>query len=102
MSKNETLTLQQIERTLKEIVVMVNELVAASRRSVVTKAAYSPAEVAVILNKRPYTVREWCRHGRIKAHKRPWGRGNEGEWEITHQELERIRNHGLLPVKQCK
>lgn len=59
---------------------------------------YSPAEVAAILGKRPYTVREWCRLQRVNARKRPTGRGDADEWEISHEELERIQHHGLLPI----
>jgi hypothetical protein len=60
--------------------------------------AYSPVEVARILDKKPYTVREWCRLKRINARKRPYGRGDADEWEIAHEELERIKAHGLLPI----
>ena len=59
---------------------------------------YSPVEVAEILDKKPYTVREWCRLQRVKARKRPTGRGDADEWEISHDELERIKNNGLLPI----
>jgi hypothetical protein len=59
---------------------------------------YSPVEVAEILGKKPYTVREWCRLQRVKARKRPTGRGDADEWEISHAELERIKNNGLLPI----
>ena len=59
---------------------------------------YSPEEVAEILEKQPYTVREWCRYRRINARKRPTGRGDAKEWEISREELERIKSHGLLPI----
>jgi lysyl-tRNA synthetase class I len=62
------------------------------------KECYSPVEVATILGKKPYTVREWCRLRRINATKRECGRGASEEWEISHEELERIKAHGLLPI----
>ena len=59
--------------------------------------AYSTEMFAQIVDKSEYTVREWCRHGRLRATKRPSGRGNTKEWSISHAELERYRNEGLLP-----
>jgi len=64
------------------------------------KEAYTTQEVAHILGKRPYTVREWCRHGRVHAYKAAFGRGGEDEWRIGHQELVRIQNEGLLPLQR--
>jgi hypothetical protein len=58
---------------------------------------YTTAEVAEILQRAEWTVREWCRLGRVNAAKRPCGRGTSQEWIISHEELERIRNQGLLP-----
>ena len=62
------------------------------------KQWYTPVELAELLGKAPFTVREWCRFGRINARKRPTGRGDADEWEISHEEVERYRNHGLLPI----
>lgn len=58
---------------------------------------YSTTDVARILKKAEWTVREWCRLGRIEAAKRICGRGFAKEWMISHNELQRIKSHGLLP-----
>ncbi len=58
---------------------------------------YSTSDVARILGKAEFTVREWCRNRRVVAEKRPCGRGNSQEWMIEHAELERIKAEGLLP-----
>jgi len=64
------------------------------------KDSYSTQEIASILGRRPYTVREWCRLQRINAYKAMCGRGCEEEWRVTHEELCRIQNEGLLPTSE--
>jgi hypothetical protein len=59
---------------------------------------YSTAEIAGIVGKAEFTVREWCRLGRVHAQKRACGRGPTQEWMVSHDELVRIQNHGLLPT----
>ena len=61
------------------------------------KEWYSTAEVASILGKAEFTVREWCRLGRVHAQKKKSGRGVASEWIVSHAELTRVRNEGLLP-----
>ena len=61
------------------------------------KEWYSTAEVASILDKAEFTVREWCRLGRVKAEKKKCGRGVTSEWIVSHAELTRVSNEGLLP-----
>jgi hypothetical protein len=61
------------------------------------KEWYSTAEVAKILGKAEFTVREWCRLGRVRAEKKKCGRGVASEWIVSHTELTRVRNEGLLP-----
>ncbi|NLF71292.1 MAG: helix-turn-helix domain-containing protein [Candidatus Anammoximicrobium sp.] len=73
---------------------MLHDLVA--ERTV--KDWYTVAEVSEILGKAEFTVREWCRLGRVYASKRACGRGLSQEWIIAHEELTRIRNEGLLPM----
>lgn len=62
------------------------------------KDYYTTTEVAKLLGKAEFTVREWCRLNRVYAEKRQTGRGRAKEWMISHQELTRIRNEGLLPI----
>ena len=40
---------------------------------------YTTAEAATILDRAEFTVREWCRLGRVSAAKRPCGRDNSQE-----------------------
>lgn len=61
------------------------------------KEWYTTAEAGAILRRSGYTVREWCRLGRIRAAKRACGRGRAKEWMISHAELTRLRDEGLLP-----
>jgi Helix-turn-helix domain len=64
----------------------------------VVQQYYSTADVGRLLGKAEFTVREWCRLKRIRAEKRATGRGRSLEWMIPHEELERIRAEGLLPL----
>ncbi len=68
-------------------------------RQKAVKDWYSTTEIAEILGKAEYTVREWCRCGRIRASKRQYARGAYPEWRISHEELTRIQNEGLLPLR---
>jgi hypothetical protein len=61
---------------------------------------YSTSEVAQILGKSEFTVREYARLGRIHAKKKLSGRGGALSWVISHEELLRIRKEGLLPIKR--
>jgi aspartate aminotransferase-like enzyme len=60
------------------------------------KEYYTVAEIAAKLEKSSYTVREWCRLQRINAEKANFGHGLDQEWRISHAELVRIQNEGLL------
>lgn len=93
-----TCRLERIEAILTKLEGSVRELRSSVGERSRIKQSYSTAEVAAILGKRPFTVREWCRLGRIRAEKAHSGRGSEPEWRISHDELERIQNEGLLPI----
>ena len=66
------------------------------------KEWYTPAEVATLLGKAEWTVRAWCRDERVNAEKRAGGRGRTLEWIISREEIVRIRNHGLLPLRRYR
>jgi hypothetical protein len=60
---------------------------------------YSVEQFARIVEREPFTCREWARHGRIKAEKRMSGRGAHPAWAISHDELLRYQREGLLPCQ---
>jgi len=77
--------LQRIEEMLAELI---------DRQQV--KEWYTTAEVAKLLGKSEFTVREWCRLGRIHATKKHSGRGAHPGWTVSKVEVERIQREGLL------
>jgi hypothetical protein len=77
----------------------IERMLATLVRQQTIKEWYTTAEVGGLLGRAEYTVREWCRQGRIRAKKKPCGRGKGGEWLVSHEELTRLRNEGLLPFR---
>lgn len=65
-----------------------------------TKDSYSVDEAAALLGKASYTVREWCRLGRIRAKKLRHARGPHAEWVVSREEIARIQRDGLLPLNR--
>lgn len=66
-------------------------------KSLNKKEWYSTLEVANIVGKSDFTVREWCRKRRINAKKQESGRANSKSWAISNEELVRFQSDGLLP-----
>jgi hypothetical protein len=62
---------------------------------------YGTEEFAKIVKRSDFTVREWCRHGRLNAQKKRSGRGKYQSWMLSHEELLRYQRDGLLPLKKC-
>jgi len=85
--------LDVIEQKLDRLLVALEEA-----RATQTRTAFSVEEVAGLLGKHVFTVREWCRLGRINASKRGQRRGRVELWSIAAGEVERIKNEGLLPL----
>lgn len=86
----------ELEQRLIRIESKLEQLL--SDREEANQAYYSTADVARILGRADWTVREWCRLQRIHAEKRACGRGTSKEWMISQDELQRIKAEGLLPT----
>jgi len=59
---------------------------------------YTTEQFAQLVGRSEFTVREYCRRGRINAEKRRSGRGAHPAWVISHAELQRYQREGLLPI----
>ena len=83
---------------LAEMRAMLVEIQGMIANPTKTRESYTVEEVAGLLSKSDYTVREWCRHGRINATKRVERRGGAELWSISSAEVTRIKDEGLLPI----
>jgi len=73
--------------------------VLVDRQQVQAKEFYTVEEFARLVGRNSYTVREWARHGRIRADKKLSGRGAHAQWVVSNAELLRYQREGLLPVR---
>ena len=89
-----TAELSQQIAELREMMLEIRDLLSAPKES---RGHYTVEEVASRLGKSSFTVREWCRHGRINATKRAERRGGAELWSISATEVTRIKDEGLLP-----
>lgn len=85
---------QETLQDLFDRLARIEEALTLLVRERTVKEWYTTKEVAEILGKSEYTVREYCRLGRVEATKKRSGRFG-GEWIVSHQELTRLRNQGL-------
>jgi len=89
--------LGEVRERLARIEASLELLHGMHRRESLQKEFYTTGEVASLLGKAKFTVREWCRNERINAERGISGRGVDPEWRISHAELLRVQNEGLLP-----
>jgi hypothetical protein len=81
-----------VEERLEKIEAMLVVLV--ERQAI--KDYYEVEEFARLVGREPFTVREWARHGRIRARKKGSGRGAHTAYAISHEEWQRYQREGLL------
>lgn len=75
----------------------LTEQIASAPPPAPPKRSYSPDEAAELFQRKPDTVRAWCRTGQINASKRTVSRKGAGfPWVISSDEIERFRIEGLL------
>jgi hypothetical protein len=84
--------LQRLERMEAMLDVLVERQLA--------RKWYSTEEFAQAVGKAEFTIREYCRQGRLRAEKRQSGRGAHRQWALSHAELERYRRYGLFPIRK--
>jgi hypothetical protein len=98
MTENQTITAHAIvlPTGLQERLERIESMLVVLVERQTTKDWYSVEEFARLAGKAEFTVREWCRLGRIYAEKRLSGRGAFPAWCISHQELLRYQREGLL------
>jgi hypothetical protein len=81
---------QRLERIESALTLLVEQRTA--------KEWYTTAEVAKIIGKGEYTVREYCRKQQVEAEKAANGRG----WLISHAALIRLQNFGPTPEHEVQ
>lgn len=82
-----------IEARLERVESLLRQLVDRQR----VQEWYTTEEFARIVGKAEFTVREYCRFGRVRAEKRKTRSGPYATWSISHEELQRYQREGLLP-----
>jgi len=85
-----------IEERLEKIERLLTVLVERQK----VQGWYTTHEFAQAVGKAEFTIREYCRLGRLRAEKRQSGRGAHPQWVLSHGELERYRRNGLLPIQR--
>jgi hypothetical protein len=85
-----------VEERLDNIEAMLVTLIERQK----VREYYTVEEFAALVGRECYTVREWCRLGRIKADKKRSGRGKYPLWVIPHPEMLRYEKEGLIPIQR--
>jgi len=82
--------------TIDERLKVIQSMLAVLVERQMAKEFYEIDEFARIVGRSVFTCREWCRHGRVLAAKKNTGRGPHAAWIVSHAELRRYQQEGLL------
>lgn len=86
--------LNEVRAEIKDLKERVDSLMVPASR----KDWYSPEELAQLMKRKPYTVREWARNGRIRSEKDSY----TGRRRIPTEEVDRlVAGGGLLSLSKA-
>lgn len=86
--------------TLEERLTRIEAMLAVLVEGQQVREWHSVDEIAQLVGRSTFTVREWCRRGRIQAAKKGSGRGAHAAWVVSHAELLRFQREGLRPSSE--
>jgi hypothetical protein len=86
--------------TVEDRLEKIESLLAALVEREQVREWYTTQEFAHAVGKAEFTIREYCRLGRLRAEKRQSGRGAYPQWVLSQAELFRFQREGLLPVQR--
>ncbi len=86
--------------TLEQRLEKIEELLLTLVERQAVREWYTTHEFARTVGKAEFTIREYCRLGRLKAEKRMSGRGAYPAWIVSHAELLRYQREGLVPFRR--
>jgi transposase len=86
--------------TVEERLTNIEAMLAVLVERQIVREWHTTEQVAQLLGRAEYTVREWCRNGRVNAEKRMSGRGKYPAWVLSKAEILRIQREGLLPCRR--
>ena len=86
--------------TVEERLEKIEELLLVLVERQAVREWYTTHEFARTVGKAEFTIREYCRLGRLKAEKRMSGRGAYPAWIVSHAEMLRYQREGLVPFRR--
>lgn len=90
--------LNRTDEVLERLAKLEAAVIASGAEQEKAQDWYSTAAAAKFLGLAEFTVRNYCRLGRIRGAKKGSGRGKYQSWVVSHAEIERVRREGLLPL----